>query len=458
MMKFFATFLGAGAVCLATTIAAGAEPLRDAVRHALSTNPALKARSAEMRATAYELMQLKGEFQPLVEVFGDIGRQDVRDPSSLAVNESGITKTRSQIGVRTSLVIFDGFRRANRVYADAARLDASIFNLLDASETMALNATEAYIDVYRHQALLEVARRNVAKHIQIGRQVRDLVEAGRLPFSDELTIDDRIGAARLAELEIQRAVRDAVSRYERVIGRKPSGNMALTNPKLPHSADELVQTAIANSYRVKRMQAQMDQIRANGDSVLASRSPRVTLEAGAIAGENRNGSFGDREDTFAGVSINWTIYKGGRKDERNALAQRSYAAAFERDAAARDVREMADLAWTSLATNTERLAQLRRQLDVNRTLVDVYGEEFEAAKRSLLDLLEVERARFNVEFEAVSAEASLAFSRYRVLAAQSRLAAHFGVAASDMALEPGFHDKARRQTNSVFNIAIEPLE
>ena len=457
-MKTTALAICAALLACGLASGAGAESLRDAVRHALTTSPAIKARDAEMRATAYELMQRRGDFEPLVEVFGDIGRQSIDDPGALAATSNDQWKTRRQIGVRASLVLFDGYRRANRVYSEAARLDASIFDLLDASETMALNATEAYIDVYRHQALLAVAERNLAKHIQIGRQVRDLVEAGRLPFSDELTIDDRIGAARLAKLDIERALRDAVVRYERVIGRKPHGAMTLSRPHVPASYAELSAAAVANSYRVQAAQARIDQVRAQGDSVLAGRSPRVTLDAGVSAGDNRNGSFGDRRDEYVGLSFNWTLFQGGRQAESNAIAQRTYAAAFERDAAARDVRELAGRAWNSLQSNMERNAQLRQRLAVNRTLVDVYGEEFDAAKRTLLDLLEVERARFNVEFEQVSSEASVAFSAYRVLAAQSRLAAHFGLPASEMALEPGFHGKARAQTNSVFNIAIEPLE
>ncbi len=457
MRKIALAFCAAVLICgVAAPVAA--ESLRDAVRHALTTSPAIKARSAEMRATAFELMQRRADFEPTVDVFGDIGRQSVDDPGSLAVTDNDIWKTRRQLGLRASLVLFDGFRRANRVYAEAARLDASIFDLLDASETMALNATEAYIDVYRHQALLAVAERNLAKHIQIGRQVSDLVEAGRLPVSDELTIDDRIGAARLAKLDIQRALRDAVIRYERVIGRLPQGAMSLTRPKIPGSLHDLTAVAVANSYRVQSAQARIDQVRAQGDATLAARSPRVTLDAGVSAGDNRNGSFGNRRDEFVGLSFNWTLYQGGRVAEANALAQRSYAASFDRDTAARDVRELAGRAWNSLHSNMERNAQLHRQLAVNRALVDVYGEEFEAAKRTLLDLLEVERARFNVEFEHVSSEAAVAFSGYRVLAAQSRLAAHFDVPASQIALEPGFEGKARSRTNSVFNIAIEPLE
>ena len=435
-----------------------AEPLQDAVRHAVTTNPLVQARSASMKATAYELLQLRGEYLPRVEIFGDVGRQRVDDLSSLTPVENNITKTTRELGVRASVVVFDGFRRANLVYANAARVDASIFNLLDASETMALNAVEAYIDVYRHQALLIVAQRNIEKHINIAQQVRQLVEAGRLPFSDELTIDDRIESARLVELEVKRSLRDANARYERVIGRAPSGGMGLTRVTLPASVEEFRQTAVANSYRLKSAQAALDQTTYQDDIVQSDRLPRVTLDAGASRGENRAGNFNTRDDQFFGLTLNWTLYKGGREDERRALAQRTYESAFERDAAVRDVNELVSRAWTGLRTNDERARRLQDQLSVNRTLVDVYNEEFNAAKRTLLDLLEVERSRFNVEFEKVSADASLSFSKYRVLATQSRLAEHFGVKPADIALEPTFQRRALVSPISVFNSTIEPLQ
>lgn len=449
-------FVVSGALGFAKS--AAAEPLRDAVRHAVTTNPLVQARSANMKASAYELLKLRGEYMPQVEIFGDIGRERVDDPSSLTALENDVNKTRNQIGVRASYVLFDGFRRANLVYANAARVDASIFSLLDASETMALNAVEAYVDVYRHQALLEVARRNIRKHISIGQQVRDLVEAGRLPFSDELTIDDRIAAARLVELDVKRSLRDAHARYVRVIGRAPSGNMALTRVTLPKSEAALREAALKNSFRLKGAQAQLDQTTYQEGISQSDRYPRLTLGVGASRSENRNGNFNDRDDQFAGITMNWTIFKGGREDERRAFAQRSYEAAFRRDAAARDVIDLVSRSWTSLQTNAERQRRLTQQLGVNRTLVDVYGEEFDAAKRTLLDLLEVERSRFNVEFEKVSADASLAFSQYRVLAAQSRLATHFGLKPADIALEPSFQRRALAAPTSVFNSVIEPLE
>lgn len=439
-------------------VSAYAENMRSAVQHALTTNPALKASQADTRATAFELMQLRGEYMPVIDVYGEAGYQRIDDPENISARENDTTTSRTRLGVNAEYLIFDGYRRANTVYANAARVDGSIFRLLDASETMALNATEAYIDVVRHQMLLAAAKRNVAKHQEIGRRVSDLVDGGRLPFSDKLTIDDRINSARVAQLDVERALRDAIARYERVIGRKPSGAMHLHLAPVPRTLTELTQNAITNSYRVLFAQAQVDQSTFQQDIANANDAPRVTLNAGVSSERNRNGISGERDEAYVGVGLEWTIYQGGRKAERNAAAELSYRAKSEREVAVREVRELSARTWNNYRTSAERTRMLTQQLRINRMIVDVYGEEFDAAKRTLLDLLEVERARFNVEFQKISSEASLAFSTYRVLAAQSTLASHFGVPPSRLALEPIFQDRAKASTTSVFDVAIEPLK
>ena len=449
--------LAASCLMMLTCAPVTAESLSDAVRFALKDNPSVKASQADMRATAYEMMSLRGEFLPTLDLVGEYGYQKV-DDTTLSAADNDTTKSRSRIGLNGKVVIFDGLRRANLVYAEGARVDGSIFRLLDASETLALNATEAYIDVVRHQTLLEVARRNVEKHREIGRRVADLVAGGRLPYSDELTIDDRINSARVAQLEVERSLRDAVARYVRVIGRSPSGAMALASARVPASLDALTQAAITNNNRILFSQTEVDRSKHREQAVIADAAPVVSFNYGLNRELNRNGVTAQRNDAYIGLGVTWKLYQGGRKAERNAMAERSYKANYEREVAVRDVSELAARSWINLTSNSERTAILTQQLQINRTIVDVYGEEFDAAKRTLLDLLEVERARFNVEFQKVSSDASLAFSTYRVLAAQGTLVEHFGVKKTDIAPIPGFQKQALTSPMSVFDVAIEPLK
>ena len=451
------------AICFAAVFGAAstpamAESLRDAVRFAVTTNPAVKATEAGMRAAAFELLQLEREYLPSLYLNAETGYQRVDDPENLDPGDNDTTQSRHQLGLRAELVLFDGFRRANLVYANAARVDGSIFQLLDASETMALNATEAYIDVYRHRALMVVAERNVEKHEEIGRRVRQLVQGGRLPYSDELTIDDRIRSAQLALLRVQRALRDANARYERVVGRAPTGGMTVPRAPVPKSLSVFTSEAVQNSYRVQFARTQIDQSKFQAEAILADRQPRLTLNAGVVRDINRNGVSGNRTDESVGIGLNWTLYQGGRVAERSALAEQTSRAFSEQAVAVRDVTELAARTWNTYITNVERDRRLQEQLRINRLIVEVYGDEFEAAKRTLLDLLEVERARFNVEFESVGAQAALAFSTYRTLATRSKLAQHFGLQKADLALEPSFLSRASADPKDIFDTTIEPLE
>ena len=116
------------------------ESLQSAVRAAVSSNPAQQAARAETQASALELLELRREYMPRVTLNGSLGGNVVDNPTSLSAADNGTLKLASQIGVSAELVLFDGHRRANLIYGNAARLDGSILRLLDASETMALSA------------------------------------------------------------------------------------------------------------------------------------------------------------------------------------------------------------------------------------------------------------------------------------------------------------------------------
>ncbi len=452
------------AVCLALACfgpaqGAGAASLDEAVRAALTTNPALQATSAEMRAAAYDLIALERTYLPTVSAFGEAGAEWVDNPGSLTDEDNREWKGTAQLGLGAELTLFDGFQRANRIYDSAARVDGSIFELLDASETMALNATEAYFDVVRHRMLVDAAQRNLDRHIEIADQVRALVQGGRLPSSDALTADDRLQAASLAIVQLRQSLRDANARYERVIGATPGSGMQIPRlNNLPATQDALIQAALRNSFRLRQAQSAIDQSVYEQEIAKGARLPQVTLNAGVTQGENRDGQRGSETDAFLGLRMNWTLYSGGRSAEDKALIARNSQAFYTRQDTMREVEELARRAWSSLQSNTESAILADRQLRANREIVRQFREEFTASSRSLLDVLEAERALYNVEFRKISTDASFAFSQFRVLAAQSRLAAHFGIAESEIALEPTFQARALVEPRAIFATEIPALE
>jgi adhesin transport system outer membrane protein len=324
---------------------------------------------------------------------------------------------------------------------------------------MALNATEVYIDVYRHRGLVAAAEGNLERHRAIAAQVADLVEGGRLPLSDRLQVEDRVRAAELALIEVRRALEDANARYSRIVGRPPSGPMSVPVVSgLPRDSTSLVASAVQRSYRVRVAETELNSAGYAQGIVEADRAPRVTLNAGGRYGEDVDGGSGADNDVYLALRFNWTLYQGGRTPQSRALIEARSKAMSDRNVAIREVRELAERTWNAYRANGQAARVLADQLTSSQSLVDQFRSEFEAGTRSLLDVLEAERVRFDVEFEKLSADASYAFSTYRLLAVESRLAQHFGVAPANMPFEANFESRALASPQSVFKTAIPALE
>lgn len=437
-----------------------AEPMKQAVHAAVTENPTALARQADVRASAMELLQNERDFMPRLSLFVEGGAEIYDDSERLTPAENRETRFAREIGVVAEYDIFDGYRRANTVYREAARVDGAIFRLLDASETLALNAVEAYIDVMRHRELRLVADQNIRRHIQISRQVNNLVEAGRLSTSDRFEMDERLMAARLGRLQVDQAMAETDARYEAVIGRKPGEAMSIPRVRnLPDSLEDLALRSVRQSHQIKRADTRINQSKYQAGIDRSDELPEVTLRAGVRAGSDLDGVGGDQSDAFVGVRMNWEFYAGGRKARSAALAYRTSEAIAERSQAVRDVRELAARTWISYTTNIERTVLLGRRLEAARKTTEQYQEQFQAGTRSLLDVLDAESTYFNIRFEEVSAQSSLAFSQFRMLAAQSRLAEFFEVKPAEIPLIPDFEDRARAaHPAAIFRTGIPALE
>ncbi|MEM1429145.1 MAG: TolC family protein [Pseudomonadota bacterium] len=435
-----------------------AQTLAPAVRAAFPTTPAARAADEGVRAAALDLLQLQGDYRPNLTLRGVAGGEYYDEAGEVDDPE---TRFAREIALGAEVTLFDGFARANRVYRNSARLDGAIFRLLDASETLALSAVQAYVDVARHLQLQRVSDQNVARHVEIKRQIDDLVAGGRQPASAAFEVDERLLAARLARLDVRNALANARARYVAVIDAEAGASLVVPGlTDLPASRDQLVARAVGASFRIRLADTVIRERLYEREVVEGAWQPRVTLRGGARYGVDRFGNEGEESDVFVGIGLEWELYSGGRKARTGAVAARARQAEAERQEAVREVQEFATRAWNSYETGVERVVLLELRRRASESVVAQYREEFRAGTRTLLDVLDAERTLFNVRFEEASARAALDFSAYRLLAAQSRLADHFGVSASDMAFDPTFESRARAtaQPTSVFRTEIQALE
>jgi adhesin transport system outer membrane protein len=112
----------------------------------------------------------------------------------------------------------------------------------------------------------------------------------------------------------------------------------------------------------------------------------------------------------------------------------------------RQAEEDTRSAWSRL-TNQSRLAtELETQGRVADDLLLSYREQFNVGRRSLLDVLDAQNTRYNVQAQAETARMSKIYAQYRVLAASNRLIEALGV---QMPVEALANQRAKFDVNPI---------
>ena len=328
---------------------------------------------------------------------------------------------------------------------------------MEAAQGRGLDAVEAYIDVWRHQRLLGIARQNVDRHAAILSRVRDRQEGGKAAASEVDQTVERLIAAKAVMEEVRQAWLEAAAKFRRVVGLEPRGIRAVSYPGgLPKSRQVARDTAVSNSPIIQAAKADIDAARFEAEQVDSEYLPEVSLEGTTSWGADLSGSPGRDRDVTGKIVLSWNLFNGfNTTNRRRELTERTNQARLEHGVRVREVVEAIDRTWAAYTVGRERMFLFRQQVDKAQQVVEAYKQEYELSKRSLLDLLDSENALFSSQFQFISVSAVRLFAAHQLLATMGDLLGALGVAPPPETTAD--HRKQSKRHLGIFNIEIEPL-
>jgi adhesin transport system outer membrane protein len=154
----------------------------------------------------------------------------------------------------------------------------------------------------------------------------------------------------------------------------------------------------------------------------AELGPKFNIEGRARAGHDIDGFAGRTTDLQALGVLRWTLYNGGTKEanvrEQQRRADEVHGRLFERT---RSAEEDVRTAWSRLQNQTALASELEAQGRISDDVLLSYREQFNIGRRSLLDVLDAQNTRYNVQAQAQTAQLAKLYAQYRVLASENRL-------------------------------------
>ncbi len=437
------------ALILATP--AAADTLREALVSSYRTNPTLNGQREALRVNDAGVAVARAAGRPQVAATVGVNRDLTRS----GVLDTGRGKGPVVSGgVDLSLPLFQGGRVRNSVEAARTRVEAGRATLRAVEGDVFVQAVQAYMDVIRDRAIVELNRNQVQVLTTNLQATQDRFQIGDLTRTDVAQSEARLSLARSNLALAEGRLLSSEAFYRQVVGQAP-GQLASPPPlpPLPASADEAVRIALVENPDVI---AVVRQAEAAGLDVRVANADRLPTVSGVLSGDYVNTVGGasagiprSGTQTTVGVNTRIPIYQGGLPSARIAQARAVEGQLLERTIETeRVIVQSVRSAFASVVATRQAIASNEVAVSAAQLALEGARAERSVGTRTVLDVLNAEQELLNAQVQLVTARRDQYVAGFQLLNAMGQ------AEADDLGLDGGpLYDPvgAYRRTASQWN-------
>lgn len=335
-------------VLFAVSSSPNALTLEESVTLSLDSSPSLLARYSRYESMVRDRNAINGSFLPQVNLYAAAGYEGTRYNNGNYIDSEDRTLERTEMGVRISQLLFDGFKTSADVDRLSYEAEAERLGLLASAENVALDTVRAYVDVLHARELMKLTERNLSEHQEIYRFILDKKEKGLTSNSDLAQVSSRVATTQSSLIAAQNNLSDARTRFVRLVGRAPQNLVEPVYPQelLPNKLDEALKQAVRLHPSIQSAMKDLEAARHEVKREKGDYYPELKLELSANKTDNVDNIEGINEDAKVMLTVNYDLFNGFSTDSRvESSAWRVEEARAIRANAELDANEGVRLAW-----------------------------------------------------------------------------------------------------------------
>ncbi|ABC22598.1 Type I secretion outer membrane protein, TolC [Rhodospirillum rubrum ATCC 11170] len=399
-----------------------AETFDEALVSAYQANPTLQARRALLRAVDEQVPQALSDWRPQVSVQGSTFYQQM----DYEPGRKNLDNRPATLGVVLQQNIFRGLRTVAQTDQAKAQVQSERALLRSVEQTVLLNAAQAYFNVIRDQAVLEL---NINNEQVLRRQLdaaNDRFRVGEITRTDVAQADSRLAGAIADRIQAEGTLESSRANYTQVVGHPPE-NIQPPPPyaRLPQTLEDGLNTALSANPDVIAALYVWRQAQAAIRDQRGKLLPTLNAEVSYSFSHNPSATTEYDTKTFqAGLNLTVPLYQGGAvysqiRDAKHRAGQRRLQVDEQREA----VIESLTSAWETLTSARARVSSYKSQIEAAGIALDGVQREAQVGSRTVLDVLDAEQELLTSRVNLVRAERDSAISTYEVLAALGAMTA-----------------------------------
>ena len=404
--------------------------LAEALAVTYSTQPALMAERAKLRATDENVPAALSGWRPQVVVAGTAGYGDgmSRAFSRAANGWLNVQTDRLIATAQTTMVqpLYTGGKVQANVNKAKNQVMAERANLISQEQTSFTNVVTAYVGVIQAQQLLALQVNNeqvLAKQLQA---TNDRFRVGEITRTDVAQAEAALAQATAQRQTAEGNLQTARGTFRQVVGYLPPGDLVEPQPLSLPVKTEQEATALAGRNNPAVVAALFNDAAAKDavDVAFAQLLPQVSLQ-GQIFQQNNSGSRSSQANGYqAVVAVSVPIYQGGSEYSAVRQARQTEQQTKNQvDDARRTAVQNATQAWETLAAARASANSTKAAIQANQVALEGVAREAIVGSRTTLDVLNAQQALLNSQTTLVNNLSDLIKASYQVAAAVGRLTA-----------------------------------
>jgi outer membrane protein len=436
----------------ARSLDASAETIDSALARAYAGNPTLNSTRASVRATDENVPRALSGYRPRVTGTADAGIQynELSLPSTTTTNRGGavtitadgtvtvsqpsVTRTRGSTtitrtfprgaGIQVDQTLFNGFRTENTTRQAESQVFGARETLRNTEQNILFNGAQAYMNVLRDTAILELQRNNVEVLEEQLRQTRDRFNVGEVTRTDVAQAESRLAAARSQVSLAESNLRTSIAVYRQIIGVEPR-QLAPGRPVdrlVPRTLDGAVDIGLAEHPAVTAAIHALDAAELQVKITEGELAPTVGV-TGSLAQRSDLNVVNDTRFTASAVArLTVPLYEGGEvyarvRQAKETVGQRRIEVDLNRD----QIRAAVVSAWGTLEAAKAQIIAAQAQVQAAEVALTGVREEARVGQRTTLDVLNAQQELLNARVNLITAQRDRVVASYSVVQSIGRL-------------------------------------
>jgi adhesin transport system outer membrane protein len=374
-----------------------AQDLQGLLSLTLAQHPSLLAQQAGVRASEHEITLARHAFAPTPSVSWEKTQQ--RAPT-----DTYYTGDPQVVLWRLNQPLWTGGRLSAGLDKAKAQHQISELQVEETRLQLALKVVQNWVDWYSGGLKQQALAQSLQTHQQLKDQIARRVAQGLSASGDIVLSSARLEQTQAEMLATQMQTRMALMRLQELAGQPVA-------PLPPDSADTL--TLPLQSATLQRLLVQQSVLTYEQTITRASALPEVFVRAERQMGNHATLNTPTYNRVFVGLSAS-TGAGLGVMQQLAAQQERLQGLQAEREATERQLREQIQTEWLMFSTASARRVALARNEENNAQLSASYARQFDAGKKSWIDVMNAARELAQVQTQHADALASEIASAWRL--------------------------------------------